>query len=98
MQKWEYLVLQVIILRGFGKSTINIGSDNKEVEKAVKGKSISEAFNYVGSLGWELVTTTPGSATASSHLYFKRLYSVLNRQAGAAPTNGSATSNGVKRQ
>lgn len=97
MQKWEYLVLQVVIMRAFGRSSINIGCDNKEIEKAMHGKAISDCFNYLGALGWELVTTTPGSAAASSNLYFKRPIPVARPQGVAAPTNNSTVAaNGAR--
>jgi hypothetical protein len=70
--KWDYLVLQVVIVRMFGKSSIDIGCDDPEVLKAIKGKSTTDALSYIGSLGWEMVVATPGSAVASNFLYFKR--------------------------
>lgn len=79
-QKWEYLVLQCIALRMFGKGSVDIGSDDKALEKKLKEfKTLDEAMCYVGSLGWELVTTTPGSAAGSRYLYFKRPIPVQQR-------------------
>lgn len=80
-QKWEYLVLQVVAVRMFGNAGIDIASDDKELQKALKQhKTLDSALSYVGSLGWELTTTTPGSAGGSHYLYFKRPAPVQQKQ------------------
>jgi len=65
MQKWEYTWLYIDNDKIIGK--------RKGDKEFSNGKTASEYIDYLGGLGWELVSVTPCMQSMSYHLYwFKR--------------------------
>ncbi|MEA5468791.1 hypothetical protein [Spirulina sp. 06S082] len=72
IQKWEYTVIQETIFP-LNPLRITVESEDKELVDVLQGRTVLGTLNYLGEMGWELVTVTTGLEKNSQVFYFKRL-------------------------
>jgi len=72
-QKYEYLAIEVVSIKLLGASSTTFNLENKDLKKALSGKTLTNGLNYLASLGWELIAAANGFSVGSNTLYLKQL-------------------------